>query len=64
MAAVKEKSLSKIQVSVVYIPSPLKRETISLLVKMDEKCQEPIKKVFIFGEEKCRIIKMSSTDGE
>jgi hypothetical protein len=37
VVAVKEKSLSKIQVSVVYIPSPLKRETVGLPVKMEEK---------------------------
>lgn len=37
MAAVKEKSLDKIQVNVVYIPSPLKREALSIPVKMEEK---------------------------
>ena len=37
MAAVKEKSLDKIQVNVVYIPSPLKREALDMPVKMEEK---------------------------
>lgn len=37
MAAIKEKSLNKIQVSVVYIPSPLKREALEVPVKMEEK---------------------------
>ena len=37
MAAVKEKSLDKIQVNVVYIPSPLKREALGIRVKMEEK---------------------------
>lgn len=37
MAAVKEKSLDKIQVNVVYIPSPLKREALGMSVKMEEK---------------------------
>jgi hypothetical protein len=37
MAAVKEKSLDKIQVNVVYIPSPLKREALGIPVKMEEK---------------------------
>lgn len=37
MAAVKEKSLSKIQASVVYIPTPLKRESVDVPVKMEEK---------------------------
>ncbi len=37
MAAVKEKSLSKIQASVVYIPTPLKRESMEIPVKMEEK---------------------------
>ena len=37
MAAVKEKSLDKIQVNVVYIPSPLKREALGIQVKMEEK---------------------------
>lgn len=37
MAAVKEKSLNKVQVSVVYIPSPLKREALAVPVKMEEK---------------------------
>jgi hypothetical protein len=37
MAAVKEKLLNKIQIRVVYIPSPLKRETLDIPVKMEEK---------------------------
>jgi hypothetical protein len=37
MAAVKNKSLGKIQVSVVYIPSPLKREAVEVPVKLEEK---------------------------
>lgn len=37
IAAVKEKSLSKIQVKVVYIPSPLKREVLDIPIKMEEK---------------------------
>jgi len=37
MAAVKEKSLSKIQVRVVYVPTPLKREALDIPVKMEEK---------------------------
>lgn len=37
MAAVKEKSLSKIQANVVYIPTPLKRESMEIPVKMEEK---------------------------
>ena len=37
IAAVKEKSLDKIQVNVVYIPSPLKREALGIPVKMEEK---------------------------
>jgi hypothetical protein len=37
VAAVKEKSLNKIQVNVVYIPSPLKREALSIPVRMEEK---------------------------
>ena len=37
MAAVKEKSLHKIQVNVVYIPSPLNREALEIPVKMEEK---------------------------
>lgn len=37
IAAVKEKTLNKIQVNVVYIPSPLKREALSIPVKMEEK---------------------------
>ena len=36
-AAVKEKSLEKIQVRVVYIPSPLKREALDVPVKMEAK---------------------------
>jgi len=34
MNAVKEKSLSKIEVSLVYVPSPLKRETLTLSEKV------------------------------
>ena len=37
MAAVKEKSLDKVQVSVVYVPTPLKRETLDAPVKMEVK---------------------------
>jgi len=37
MAAVKEKSLAKIQVNVVYIPTPLRRETLEVPVKLGEK---------------------------
>ncbi len=37
MAAVKDKLLSKIQVRVVYIPTPLKREVLDIPVKMEEK---------------------------
>jgi hypothetical protein len=37
IAAVKEKSPNKIQVNVVYIPSPLKREALSIPVKMEER---------------------------
>jgi hypothetical protein len=37
MAAVKEKSLSKIQASVVYIPTPLKRELVDVPVKIEER---------------------------
>ena len=37
MAAVKEKSLSKIQANVVYVPTPLKRESVDVPVKMEEK---------------------------
>ena len=37
MTAVKEKSLSKIQANVVYIPTPLKRESLDVAVKMEEK---------------------------
>jgi hypothetical protein len=34
LAAVKEKSLAKIQVNVVYVPTPLKRETLEVPVKL------------------------------
>ena len=37
MAAVKENSLSKIQANVVYIPIPLKRESLEVPVKMEQK---------------------------
>jgi hypothetical protein len=37
MVAVKDKLLSKIQVSVVYVPTPLKREALELPVKMEGK---------------------------
>jgi hypothetical protein len=37
VAAVKEKSLNRIQVNVVYIPSPLKREALSIPVRMEVK---------------------------
>ena len=37
MAAVKEKSLSKIQATVVYVPTPLKRELVDVPVRMEEK---------------------------
>jgi len=37
IVAIKEKSLNKIQVNVVYIPSPLKREALDIPVKMEEK---------------------------
>jgi len=37
IAAVKDKLPSKIQVRVVYIPSPLKREALDIPVKMEEK---------------------------
>lgn len=37
IAAVKEKSLNKVQVRVVYIPTPLKREAFDIPVKMEEK---------------------------
>jgi len=37
MAAVKANLLNKIQVRVVYVPSPLKRETIEVPVKMTER---------------------------
>ena len=33
--AIKEKSLSKIEVSLVYVPSPLKRETLTLSEKVE-----------------------------
>jgi hypothetical protein len=36
MAAVKDKSLNKIQVTVVYIPTPLKRETLDIPLKMEQ----------------------------
>jgi hypothetical protein len=36
-AAVKEKSLSKIQFRVVYVPTPLRREALDIPVKMEEK---------------------------
>jgi len=35
MSAVKEKSLKKIEVSMVYVPSPLKRETLTLSEKVE-----------------------------
>ena len=34
-AAVKEKALSKVEVNVVYVPSPLKRETLTLPEKLE-----------------------------
>jgi hypothetical protein len=34
MNAIKEKSLSKIEVNLVYVPSPLKRETLTLSEKV------------------------------
>lgn len=37
IAAVKDKLLEKIQVNVVYVPSPLKREALEIPVKMEEK---------------------------
>lgn len=37
MAAVKENLLGKIQASVVYVPTPLKRESLDLPVKMEGK---------------------------
>jgi len=37
MVAIKEKSLNKVQVRVVYIPTPLKREAFDIPVKMEEK---------------------------
>jgi hypothetical protein len=33
--AIKEKSLSKIEVTLVYVPSPLKRETLTLSEKVE-----------------------------
>jgi hypothetical protein len=35
MNAIKEKSLSKIEVNLVYVPSPLKRETLTLSEKVE-----------------------------
>lgn len=35
MSAIKEKSLSKIEFSLVYVPSPLKRETLTLSEKVE-----------------------------
>ncbi len=35
MSAIKEKSLRKIEVSLVYVPSPLKRETLTLSEKVE-----------------------------
>jgi len=35
MSAIKEKSLSKIEIDLVYVPSPLKRETLSLPEKLE-----------------------------
>ena len=35
MTAIKEKSLRKIEVSLVYVPSPLKRETLTLSEKVE-----------------------------
>jgi len=37
IAAVKGKLLNKIQIRVVYVPTPLKRETMDIPVKMEEK---------------------------
>jgi hypothetical protein len=37
IAALKEKSLDRIQINVVYIPSPLKREALEMPVKMEGK---------------------------
>jgi hypothetical protein len=37
MAAIKEKPVDKIQVSVVYIPSPLKREALDIPIKIEGK---------------------------
>ena len=37
MSAIKDKLLNKIQVRVVYIPTPLKREAFDVQVKMEEK---------------------------
>jgi hypothetical protein len=34
-SAIKEKSLSKIEVNLVYVPSPLKRETLTLSEKVE-----------------------------
>lgn len=36
MAAVREKSINKIRSHIVYIPTPLKRETMDVLVKMEK----------------------------
>ena len=33
--AIKEKSLSKIEINLVYVPSPLKRETLTLSEKVE-----------------------------
>ena len=35
MSAIKEKSLGKIEFSLVYVPSPLKRETLTLSEKVE-----------------------------
>jgi hypothetical protein len=35
MAAVKDKSINKIRTHVVYIPIPLKRESMDVLLKME-----------------------------
>jgi hypothetical protein len=35
MNAIKEKSLSKIEINLVYVPSPLKRETLTLAEKVE-----------------------------
>jgi hypothetical protein len=37
MVAIKEKSLNKVQVRVVYIPTPFKREAFDIPIKMEEK---------------------------